>query len=104
MDVARKLIILGREMGMPLELKDVELEGLVPKTLIACSPQEFMDRLPELDSVMLRRLEAANARQRVLRYVASLDAATSAPRSASSSWSARIRSPTSTSPTTSSAS
>ncbi len=76
MDVARKLIILGREMGMPLELKDVELEGLVPKTLIACSPQEFMDRLPELDSVMLRRLEAANARQRVLRYVASLDAAT----------------------------
>ena len=76
MDVARKLIILGREMGMPLELKDVELEGLVPKTLIACSPQEFMDRLPELDSVMLRRLEAANARQRVLRYVASLEAAT----------------------------
>ena len=31
-DVARKLIILGREMGMPLELKDVELEGLVPQS------------------------------------------------------------------------
>jgi aspartokinase/homoserine dehydrogenase 1 len=76
MDVARKLIILGREMGMPLELKDVELEGLVPKSLSGCSTQEFMDRLPELDSVMLRRLEAARGRDRVLRYVASLDAAT----------------------------
>jgi aspartokinase/homoserine dehydrogenase 1 len=76
MDVARKLIILGREMGMPLELKDVELEGLVPKSLTGCSPQEFMDRLPELDSIMLRRLETARGRDRVLRYVASLDAAT----------------------------
>ncbi|HEY7057755.1 MAG TPA: bifunctional aspartate kinase/homoserine dehydrogenase I, partial [Vicinamibacterales bacterium] len=76
MDVARKLIILGREMNMPLELKDVELEGLVPKPLVGCSSQEFMDRLPEMDSMMLRRLEAARANQRVLRYVAALDAAT----------------------------
>jgi aspartokinase/homoserine dehydrogenase 1 len=35
-----------------------------------------MDRLPEMDSMMLRRLEAARANQRVLRYVAALDAAT----------------------------
>jgi homoserine dehydrogenase len=30
MDVARKLVILRREIGMPLEIMDVELEGLVP--------------------------------------------------------------------------
>ena len=76
MDVARKLIILGREMGMPLELKDVQLEGLVPASLANCSAEEFMDRLPELDASMLRRLEAARGKGRVLRYVASLDAAT----------------------------
>src|SRR3954469_15637451 len=75
-DVARKLIILGRELGMPLELKDVDLESLVPPALASCSTQEFMERLPELDLAMLARLEAARARDRVLRYVATLDAAT----------------------------
>ena len=35
MDVARKLIILGREMGLTLEMSDVEVEGLVPSALDA---------------------------------------------------------------------
>jgi aspartokinase/homoserine dehydrogenase 1 len=76
MDFARKLIILGREMGLRLELGDVQLEGLVPPALATCAPEEFLDRLPEFDKPMAQRLEAANDRGRVLRYVGSLDAAT----------------------------
>jgi aspartokinase/homoserine dehydrogenase 1 len=76
MDFARKLIILGREMGLRLELDDVQLEGLVPRGLAACSPEEFLDRLPTFDAVMADRLRAANNRDRVLRYIGSLDAAT----------------------------
>jgi aspartokinase/homoserine dehydrogenase 1 len=75
-DFARKLIILGREMGLRLELGDVQLEGLVPKALSACPPEEFLDRLPEFDQAMAEKLKAARSRDRVLRYVGSLDAAT----------------------------
>jgi aspartokinase/homoserine dehydrogenase 1 len=74
-DVARKIVILGREMGLRLELSDVELEGLIPESLSGCDVDEFMRRLPEIDGPMLKRLEGARAKGCVLRYVAALDAA-----------------------------
>jgi aspartokinase/homoserine dehydrogenase 1 len=76
-DVARKIIILGREMGLRVELSGVELEGLIPPSLSACNVEEFMARLPELDAPMLQRLESAHSKGKVLRYVAALDAASS---------------------------
>jgi aspartokinase/homoserine dehydrogenase 1 len=75
-DFARKIVILGREMGLRLEMSDVQLEGLVPPALAGCGVDEFLARLPEFDAPMLKRLEAAKARGKVLRYVGSLDAAT----------------------------
>ena len=74
MDVARKLIILGREMGLELELSDVKVETLVPKGLVKCSSDEFLERLPEYDNAMLERFEAARAAGKVLRYVGRIDA------------------------------
>ena len=76
MDVARKLIILGREMGMPLAFADVDLQGLVPASMMDGDTDAFMRRLPELDAPMRERLEAARGSGRVLRYVGALDAAT----------------------------
>jgi bifunctional aspartokinase / homoserine dehydrogenase 1 len=69
MDVARKLIILGREMGLGLELADVQVESLVPKGLEAGSIEEFMERLPRSDGSMRERFENARSRGKVLRYV-----------------------------------
>jgi aspartokinase/homoserine dehydrogenase 1 len=74
MDVARKLIILGREMGLDLELGDVQVESLVPPSLTQCSIEEFLDRLPEFDAAMHTRFQKARAEGEVLRYVARLDA------------------------------
>jgi aspartokinase/homoserine dehydrogenase 1 len=74
-DVARKLVILAREMGMRLELTDVALEGLIPPPLVGVGVEEFMARLGELDAPMLAKLEAARSRNRVLRYVGALEAA-----------------------------
>jgi aspartokinase/homoserine dehydrogenase 1 len=74
MDVARKLIILGREMGLDLEIGNVQVESLVPAALTRCSIEEFLDRLPEYDGAMRKRYEAARGQDEVLRYVARLEA------------------------------
>ncbi len=73
MDVARKLIILARELGLRLELDDIEIESLVPQELQAKTIDEFLDSLTDYDDAMLKRYQAANNDGQVLRYVGSLD-------------------------------
>jgi len=73
MDVARKLIILGREMGMRLELKDVQIESLVPAGLDAGDADQFLHGLPAHDAAMSARWRKADAEEQVLRYVGRLD-------------------------------
>jgi aspartokinase/homoserine dehydrogenase 1 len=75
-DVARKLIILAREMGLDLELGDVQLEGLVPESLESGDADAFLERLPLVDAAMRERFLGARARDHVLRYVGRLDADT----------------------------
>jgi len=72
MDVARKLIILGRELGMSLEMSDVRVESLVPAGLEQGSIDEFMARLPRHDTAMRQRFEQARGAGKVLRYVGRL--------------------------------
>jgi aspartokinase/homoserine dehydrogenase 1 len=74
MDVARKLIILAREMGLTLEMADVAVEGLVPKALEKCGVDDFMARLPEFDATMSAMLSDARSKHEVLRYVGRIDA------------------------------
>ncbi len=74
-DVARKLIILGREMGLALELKDVQVQSLVPSELSGGSIEEFMRELPRYDAAMQQRLAGAQARGKVLRYTGRITAA-----------------------------
>ena len=72
MDVARKLVILGREAGLPLSLDDVQVQGLVPDALRDTDRDGFMAGLEALDAPMQAALDAARARGCVLRYVARL--------------------------------
>jgi aspartokinase/homoserine dehydrogenase 1 len=72
MDVARKVVILAREMGLSLELDDVTVEGLVPDALTEGSVDEFLERLPEHDETMTDILRTAQAEDKVLRFVGSV--------------------------------
>lgn len=74
MDVARKLLILARELGLPLEIDDVAVENLVPPSCRdAPTTEKFLDLLEKEDAAFEKRRGEASAQGRVLRYVARLE-------------------------------
>lgn len=73
-DVARKLLILARETGLALELENIEVEGVLPKGFSeGMSKEEFLNVLPEIDAEFAKRVQAAKAEGKVLRYVGSIN-------------------------------
>src|SRR2546428_7548732 len=68
MDVARKALILGRLLGFPGELEDIEVESLVPEEARGLPLEEFLRRLHEWDEPWRRRIEEARSSRGVLRY------------------------------------
>lgn len=74
LDVARKLVILAREMGMQLSVDQVHVESLVPAELADASIEEFLSGLSCMDVPMHERFKAARDGHQVLRYCAVLEA------------------------------
>ena len=73
-DSARKILVLIREAGFKLELKDIQVENLVPPEYRKIvSAEEFMKRLPELDDHFDKILNDALAKKCRLRYIASFN-------------------------------
>jgi bifunctional aspartokinase / homoserine dehydrogenase 1 len=73
-DVARKLTILAREMGLRIEMADVKVESLVPSDLAGGSIDEFLDGLTRYDAAMLKRYQGAKQAGKVLRFVGRITA------------------------------
>jgi len=66
-DVARKLALLAREMGLPADIADAHIESLVPDELADVPLDVFWSRLPEFDLAWADRLADGDAQ-----YVARL--------------------------------
>jgi len=68
-DVARKLIILAREMGREVEMETVQVESMVPEDLRSATVEEYLTSISRHDHKIAERLDSARARGQVLRYV-----------------------------------
>jgi aspartokinase/homoserine dehydrogenase 1 len=62
-------VILAREIGMDIELADVDLQGLVPAELTQGPVSTFLTALPAYDAQMEQRRREVDARGEVLRFV-----------------------------------
>lgn len=73
MDVARKTVILARELGYAVEVSQLSVASLVPQELVDLPVAEFMQRLNELDDAMLKLYQETTAKGEKLRYVGMVD-------------------------------
>jgi aspartokinase/homoserine dehydrogenase 1 len=72
-DFARKLLILGRELGYRLDYADVECESLVPESCRGeMTPEEFLDRLSEIDDWYAAEIASAGAEGMTIAYAGEL--------------------------------
>ena len=72
-DVRRKLLILARAAGLPLEQADVRVESLVPVELAALPPDSVDGALAQLDAPVAARFKEAYRNGGRLRFVGRFD-------------------------------
>ncbi|QCI23217.1 bifunctional aspartate kinase/homoserine dehydrogenase I [Buchnera aphidicola] len=69
-DVARKLLILAREIGLKLELKDILIEPILPKDFNYISnTNNFIEQLTVLDKIFSDRIKKTKKIGKTLRYI-----------------------------------
>lgn len=73
-DVRRKLLILARETGLPLEAADVEIENILPKAAQdAPNVEAFFAELEKADAHFEKMVADADKEGKALRMIACLD-------------------------------
>jgi homoserine dehydrogenase len=72
-DVARKALIIARELGRSLELSQIRLTAMLPRKFFKLKTvASFLARLTEADRKMAQAVQKAHGQGKVLRYIADI--------------------------------
>lgn len=72
-DVARKILILAREAGYPLQFEDIENIGFLPEECMQGSVDNFYEKLTVYEEHFKNLLHKAKAEGKILKYVAEFE-------------------------------
>ena len=73
MDVARKLVILAREMGLDMNVDDIDVQSLVDPSHLSLSVDEYLEAMSSGDQAMNDMYQNALENNEKLSYVALID-------------------------------
>ncbi len=72
-DVVRKILILSREAGYPVDQKDVFVKEILPKECFEGDPESFYDRISKYDAEFEEKRKILVRQNRKWRFFASMD-------------------------------
>jgi aspartokinase/homoserine dehydrogenase 1 len=72
-DVMRKIMILSREAGVEMEMKDIQCNGFLPESCLHGSVDDFYEEMVKHESHFKSMLDQANANNAKLKFVASFE-------------------------------
>lgn len=72
-DVARKILILARESGYPVEMEDITINRFMPDSYFEGSLDEFWKMVPELDEEFEEKRKKLEKENKKWRFVASYE-------------------------------
>ena len=72
-DVMRKIMILSREAGVAMEMKDIQCNGFLPESCMHGSVDDFYEEMKKHETHFKSLLDQANANNAKLKFVASFE-------------------------------
>ncbi|HAC14688.1 MAG TPA: hypothetical protein DCE78_01905 [Bacteroidetes bacterium] len=72
-DVARKFLSLARTSGFKIEREELEVENLIPESLLYTSVDVFMEKIHEFNEEWSKKVREAESNGNVLRYTGTFE-------------------------------
>lgn len=72
-DVARKILILARESGYPLQFEDIQNSGFLPEECMQGSVKDFYEKLTQYEDHFKNLLNSAQNNGKILKYTAEFE-------------------------------